>query len=69
MAEESRLAISSAEREVLRVLWDLGAVGVKEVAEQLAAEGSEWTRSTICFNVTIGALHLRPNRHGPSRLR
>ena len=47
MAEESRLAISSAEREVLRVLWDLGAVGVKEVSEQLAAEGSEWTRSTI----------------------
>ena len=47
MAEESRLAISSAEREVLRVLWDLGAVGVKEVCEQLAAEGFEWTRSTV----------------------
>ena len=47
MAEDSRLAISSAEREVLRVLWDLGAAGVKEVSEQLASEGFEWTRSTV----------------------
>ncbi len=47
MAEETRLAISTAEREVLRVLWDLGAVGVKEVSEQLSAEGFVWTRSTV----------------------
>ncbi len=47
MTEESRLALSSAEREVLRVLWDLGDVGVKEVCERLAVEGFEWTRSTV----------------------
>jgi predicted transcriptional regulator len=43
----SRPPVSDAEREVLRVLWEEGPLTVREVAERLAAAGSDWQRTTI----------------------
>jgi predicted transcriptional regulator len=39
--------MSDAEREVLKVLWDGGPLGVKEVFARLHELGQEWTRSTV----------------------
>lgn len=47
MSPESKSAISDAEREVLRVLWDEGSAAVREVHERLAAQGVDWARSTV----------------------
>ena len=44
---ETRPGVSDAEREVLKVLWDLGPGTVREVAEHLAEIGREWSRSTV----------------------
>jgi BlaI family penicillinase repressor len=47
MADQQRPVMSDAEREVLKVLWDHGPQTVREVLERFAAQGQEWTRSTV----------------------
>jgi predicted transcriptional regulator len=47
MADEQRSPMSDAEREVLKVLWDHGPLPVRDVLEHLAAQGQEWSRSTV----------------------
>ncbi len=47
MSDSQRPAMSEAEREVLKVLWDHGALGVREVHAHLAEQGQDWTRSTV----------------------
>lgn len=47
MSPENKVGISEAEREVLRVLWDEGPVGVRQVHERLTASGLDWSRSTV----------------------
>jgi predicted transcriptional regulator len=47
MADQQRPEMSDAEREVLKTLWDHGPQTVREVLERLAAQGQEWTRSTV----------------------
>jgi len=47
MADQQRPEMSDAEREVLKALWDYGPQTVREVLERLAAQGQEWTRSTV----------------------
>lgn len=39
--------MSDAEREVLKVFWELGPLGVKETLQALQERGWEWTRSTV----------------------
>jgi predicted transcriptional regulator len=43
----SQPELSEAEREVLRVLWDLGAGTVRETNEVLAARGRRWAYTTV----------------------
>ena len=43
----SQPELSDAEREVLKVLWDHGPLGVREVATHLARSGQAWSRSTV----------------------
>lgn len=40
-------ALSDAEREVLKVLWEQGPMGVKDVLAYLTESGQDWTRSTV----------------------
>jgi predicted transcriptional regulator len=47
MAETERPAMSDAEREVLKVLWDGGPLGVRNVVARLTEQGQQWTRSTV----------------------
>ena len=47
MASGQRPAMSDAEREVLKVLWDAGPLPVRDVLERLAAQGQDWSRSTV----------------------
>src|SRR5262245_39897691 len=47
MVDNSRPAVSDAEREVLKVLWEHGPKTVREVLEWFAGRGQEWTRSTV----------------------
>lgn len=47
MADEQRLPMSDAEREVLKVLWDHGPLLVRDVLGRLADQGQEWSRSTV----------------------
>ena len=47
MAEPVRPAMSDAEREVLKVLWEHGPKTVREVLELLKEQGQQWTRSTV----------------------
>lgn len=47
MSIQPRLPLSDAEREVLKVLWDAGPLGVKDVFSRLTDSGQEWTRSTV----------------------
>ena len=47
MTEQQRPAISDAERDVLKVLWDHGPDTVRAVQERLTAAGQDWTRSTV----------------------
>ncbi len=47
MTPEPRPATSDAERTVLKALWDRGPGTVREIQELLAAEGQQWTRSTV----------------------
>lgn len=47
MSDSSQPPLSDAERDVLKVLWDAGALGVKDVFAALTERGQEWTRSTV----------------------
>ena len=47
MADAERLPMSDAEREVLKVLWDHGPLGVKEVLTKFTEAGQDWSRSTV----------------------
>jgi predicted transcriptional regulator len=47
MADTQRPAMSDAEREVLKVLWDFGPLAVREVVSKLHEQGQEWSRSTV----------------------
>jgi BlaI family penicillinase repressor len=47
MAEAERPAMSDAEREVLKVLWDEGPLAVRDVLARLCDQGQQWARSTV----------------------
>jgi BlaI family penicillinase repressor len=47
MLESQRTAMSDAEREVLKVLWEDGPLAVRDVLARLVERGQEWTRSTV----------------------
>jgi BlaI family penicillinase repressor len=47
MGVDQRQPLSDAEREVLKVLWEHGPLAVREALEYLAAQGQEWSRSTV----------------------
>lgn len=47
MTSQPQIAMSDAEREVLKILWDHGPSGVREVLGRLVDSGQEWTRSTV----------------------
>lgn len=47
MSDSRQPAMSDAEREVLKILWDHGPLGVREVLLKLNDLGQEWTRSTV----------------------
>jgi len=47
MSDSPRPEMSDAEREVLKVLWDHGPLGVRDVLSRLKEQGQEWTRSTV----------------------
>ncbi len=47
MADKTRPALSDAEREVLKVLWEHGPGTVREIQNLLDRQGQEWTRSTV----------------------
>ena len=45
--ENDALAISEAEREVLKVLWELESATVRDIREHLAARGRQWAHTTV----------------------
>ena len=47
MAEAERLPMSDAEQAVMKVLWDHGPLGVKDVLAEFTEAGQEWSRSTV----------------------
>src|SRR5262245_46462622 len=47
MADSPQPAMSDAEREVLKILWEHGPLGVRDVLNRLNQRGQEWTRSTV----------------------
>jgi BlaI family transcriptional regulator, penicillinase repressor len=47
MGKFEQPALSDAEREVLRVLWEMGPLGVRDVLTKLTESGQDWTRSTV----------------------
>jgi BlaI family penicillinase repressor len=47
MVEAERLPMSDAEQAVLKVLWDHGPLGVKDVLSTFTKAGQEWSRSTV----------------------
>jgi BlaI family penicillinase repressor len=47
MSDLQRAAMSDAEREVLKVLWECGPLAVRDVLLRLTERGQEWTRSTV----------------------
>ena len=47
MNQPERPAMSDAEREVLKVLWDHGPQTVREVLEHSVGGGQQWKRSTV----------------------
>jgi BlaI family penicillinase repressor len=49
--------ISESEREVLKVLWERGAVTVREIREHLAGQGREWAHTTV--NTLLGRLEQK----------
>jgi predicted transcriptional regulator len=47
MAKFDQPALSDAEREVLKVFWEMGPLGVRDLLTQLTESGVNWTRSTV----------------------
>jgi BlaI family penicillinase repressor len=47
MTESQRPAMSDAEREVLKVLWEHGPLAVRDVLARLTEQGKAWSRSTV----------------------
>lgn len=47
MTDSQQPALSDAEREVLKILWDGGSLGVRDVLSRLTEQGREWARSTV----------------------
>jgi predicted transcriptional regulator len=47
MPKQRRPAISAAEREVLKALWDAGPSTVRDIVELLTQQGKQWSRSTV----------------------
>ncbi len=47
MAQQHRPAMSDAEREVLKVLWDVGPGTVRAILRVLTQQGRQWSRSTV----------------------
>ena len=47
VTEKRRPAISDAEQEVLKALWDHGAGRVREINDLLNKRGQDWSRSTV----------------------
>jgi BlaI family penicillinase repressor len=47
MTNQPELAVSDAELEVLKVLWEHGPLGVREALAILTNSGQEWSRSTV----------------------
>jgi BlaI family penicillinase repressor len=47
MAKGRRLAMSEAEADVLRVLWEHGPGTVREIQDLLAGRPRKWSRSTV----------------------
>jgi BlaI family penicillinase repressor len=58
MTTAKQPAMSDAEREVLKVLWEQGPLGVRDILSSLTESGQEWTRSTV---VTL--LHRLEAKH------
>jgi BlaI family penicillinase repressor len=47
MTDAARPAMSDAELQVLKVLWEHGPLAVRDVLARLLEQGQEWTRSTV----------------------
>ena len=47
MTEKHRPAMSEAEQEVIKALWEHGAGTVREINEFLNQQGQDWSRSTV----------------------
>lgn len=47
MTTQPEFAVSDAEREVLKILWKHGPLGVREALETLTKSGQDWSRSTV----------------------
>src|SRR5688572_14365723 len=47
MSKSQRPPMSDAEREVLKVLWNDGPLGVRDLLARLTESGQAWTRSTV----------------------
>ena len=47
MAENERLPMSDAEREVLKLLWNHGPLAVRDVLAKSTQAGQQWSRSTV----------------------
>ncbi len=47
MADVQRPAMSDAEREVLKVLWEHGPLTSRDVLARLTVQGQAWSRSTV----------------------
>ncbi|MFO0916353.1 MAG: BlaI/MecI/CopY family transcriptional regulator [Pirellulales bacterium] len=47
MNDGPRAALSDAERQTLKVLWERGPSTVREVHDQLSQQGTGWSRSTV----------------------
>jgi BlaI family penicillinase repressor len=47
VADAPNSPISAAEREVLKILWEHGPAGVRDVHSRLTESGQNWTRSTV----------------------
>jgi predicted transcriptional regulator len=47
MSDSQRPPLSDAERDVLKLLWEHGPLGVRDCLERLTEAGQEWTRSTV----------------------
>jgi BlaI family transcriptional regulator, penicillinase repressor len=47
MSKSPQPPLSDAERDVLKVLWEEGPLGVRDILGWLTESGQDWTRSTV----------------------